>query len=277
MPQPLLKRPGALPAAIALASGCLGLALASIPGCAVATIPIAAFGVLAGALSCLAILMQSPIRSSGILPVIGSGASLSILLAALFFPALLGSTFSEWRSGTVANDAQLLLIPLKPGAGAKLRLDDAGCADASLAAIQQDQVRVRIAEARETTIELTPARSDWNGKKFLVVRIHIQQIGGRHGLEFYHWGTPSPQKDTALPTLNDAAGNTFHPLKFEDNTLIKGQTLHQELHAGAIVSDLLVFETPPSAPMAYRLTLPAHAWAGCGAFKFLIPESFLKH
>src|SRR5262249_37245882 len=159
-----------------------------------------------------------------------------------------------------AAAAKVRFIPVSLANSAEAVLHKDGWADASLTAIQQEQIRVQILSAGFETIELRPEKPELAGKKFLVVRLKLQQTGAARGLEYHHWGPNSPWPAKPTPLLQDAKGTQVRPLSFEDKTLIHGQQIKKELYASALVPDFLVFDVAPVKGTSYRLTLPAYAW-----------------
>jgi hypothetical protein len=272
--RPFLRRPGSLIGMLAITAAGAGLACASIPGLPIATVPLSIASIGVGLAGLLTLLGNSPKRTAWILPVVGAAAGAVLLFVALQLPAFLGPTYERWKQGGLDPSA-MRFIPLEVANAGRVKLDEQGWANAEVAAVQQDQVRVQVFQPKLERIELRPEQPTLVDKKFLVIRVGIEQVGPARGLEFYHWGQHNPAPDKPVPVLTDSLGKQYRPLEFGRDTLIVGQKLHELLFTGKKVAAVLVFEIPRgNAP--YRLTLPAHAWGGSGEFRFTIPSSLVQ-
>lgn len=274
--KPIFERPGAVAGVVSLLFGGGGLALAPVHGFAFCTIPLGVVGLLSGIVGLILVLDRGVGRMSFIMPAFGAAASGGVLFVALFFPAALGPSFSQWRHSVIDDPHALQFIPLNLADAKKARLEDGGWANAATAAIQQDQMRVQVIKSAMEAVDLRPENPQFAGKKFLVVTLRLHQVGAERGLEFHHWGPHSRYPEKADPTLRDQAGKEYRQLTFDEGTIIAGQTLFAPLYAGAIVHALLVFDVPDTGAPSYKLTLPAHAWGGKGDFKFAIPSKHIR-
>ncbi|MBI3406819.1 MAG: hypothetical protein HY040_00495 [Planctomycetes bacterium] len=274
---PLLKRPGSMTGVVALVLTGLGLVCASFTPVALLTAPLSACGLLIGLAGWASLVGQPSRRTARALPIAASAIGAVVLFVAMIFPSALGPTYALVKQGGGSSAGLLKFIPIDLASGTATPLQDQGWANASLAAVQQDQIRVQILAAEFKTIDVRPEKPEITGKKFMVVQLRLQQVGATRGLEYHHWGPHSPWPDKPAPILLDAKGKPYRPLTFADGTLIHGQQIKKELYASATLPDFLVFDVPAAKGESYRLTLPAYAWGGKSDFKFALSANFMKH
>jgi hypothetical protein len=224
---------------------------------------LAAAAGLVGSVAC-----RRAYRSGRPLVMPGAAAVLGIVLFlfAVAYPPALGPRYEASRD-RAPPESEVRVIPHTP------YLDDPGVqsaewVDAGKASLQQGRVRVEVTE-----VCVQPGTSA-GGELF--VRIRMQRTKSGQEIAAGAFAAPLMWDERVRATLRDAAGTTY-----AQKTLPTGRARGPGPTSASTVTidvshELLLFDAPSSVADALRLELPASAWGGTGALRFLIPGAMVR-
>jgi hypothetical protein len=251
-----------------LAAG--ALLSASIQATLFLTRPVAGLGLVLGLVGTAVAAAGRPVRM--VVPALGAVMSGVVLVVALAFPDLLGPRYEASREKSTFDASAVRVIPLQLTARGTDGLESEGYADASRAAVQQGNIRVRVIGATVAPVQVVDSVKRYTKRPYLAVTVQVQHLGTGSPVRLVHWGT------TGERTVPDAAatsnGKKLAPADL-DGEVPFGVSYGQDLFPGRSASDLLLFAAPgPGASV--RLELPAEMWGGRGAFRFQLPDSMIS-
>lgn len=247
---------------VACVAACAAAVVASFHETAFLTRPLAGVAVLVGVVSILLTLGSRPLAF--VLPAIGTGVSVVVLVLAFVSPGTLSPQYEASRQPVTFNSEAVEFVALSLDSGQQLALD--GWADASKAAVQQGTVRVQVTSATLGPVDIEPrdnAKSRLTKERYLTIAVRVQHLGHDVPVTFIPWS-----HDTAV----ERNGRRSTALDLTPH-VVTGQLRDPiQLHPGKMVGTVFVFEAS-THPEPIRLELPAEAWGGRGMFRFSIPAS----
>jgi hypothetical protein len=247
----------------------LALIAATIRPTTILTQPLSGIGLLLGLISAVAVGGARPVRL--VLPLCGAGVSAVVLIAALFFPDVLGPRYAESRLTADTDANAIRVVALRLTANGNEALETDGYADASRAAVQQGMFRVKILSATVGPVQVVDAKRRYTKQSYLAVTVQIQDLGSASRVRLVHWGAPGER--TVPDATATAGGRTLAPANLGADVPV-GVSYGQYVFPARSATDLLVFEAPLPGT-SVRLELPAEAWDGHGVFRFQIPSSMI--
>jgi hypothetical protein len=262
------NRAYALGVAACLAGG-VGLVAGSVAPVAFLTRPLSGVGV---ALGLLGVLSATGGRPRGpLFAVAGAVLSGLVLGVSLLAPSVLGPRYEASRLRSDYDPDAVRVVPLRLDPGGSEGLEHDGYADASRAAVQQGFIRVRVTGATLGPLSSREPKRKPTAQPYLSVGVRVQHLGHGPAVRFIHWGVT---EERAVPPAAAEADGLRLPARLNWADLPVRPVLVQELWSGLAAETLLLFD-PPTSPGTVRLELPAEAWGGRGAFRFLIPRSMI--
>src|SRR6266571_5029138 len=149
------------------------LLAASLPRLTVVTLPLAALGVLVGAVAIYQVAHAKPVRR--VLPIAGAIASALLLVLAWLAPQWLGPVYHASRERSDYSPEAVVAVPLRLGTeGEALETD--GWADASRASLQQDRVRIQVVAVSVGPVKLASPKG-MSKESYVAVSLAIQHLG----------------------------------------------------------------------------------------------------
>jgi hypothetical protein len=248
--------------ALAFLCGSLAVLMISVPPAKALVVPLSAVGVFLGFFG----LLWSVWRPAGSLSaVFGLVVSVPVCLLALVRPALLGlSIIPEERADNLPR-----VVKLRHADEAAIAPRAGEWADAGNQAVQQGDVRVRLASAAIKHVQLEQGRATRvSPQKKLVLRLRISNAGWSRIIEYTGW-------DQARVRLTDPAKREYRAAVFGPGVRVAGQIGRAELAPAKWVEEVLVFETPPANVESLRLELSLAAFGGSGSLPLEIPRALV--
>jgi hypothetical protein len=221
-------------------------------------------------------LLPAEHRAPSFLSVAGAALPTLVLVAALFFPQLLGSAFLAWRTKESVEYTGIYVLPLGGAHNNKVSADP-DWADAGKFSLQQGQVNVQVLSASIRRMGETKTGSGETiaAGEHCVVRLRIEESVSGSGLSAARSAARSPHHLDIRPHLTQGAGEvrellgelSIPPLETQE----KGPAfpINFEDH-------LFVFEAPNERPEYLHLEIPTASWGGKGSFRFTIPASMIQ-
>jgi hypothetical protein len=206
-----------------------------------------------------------------LLPVALVVVATAVFITSFAAPELLGPTYAASRLKPGEDDIQV--IP-HPQYVRDTRLRSAEWVDASRASVRQGRFRVEVLHARVGPGWLAGQPSV--SKQYLLVHIRLHRHKTPAEMEAGAFAPPVAWPANIRATLWDATGNQYDQQQVEaPRTAGPGHSSS----LGAIVDEtdeVLAFDIPIGSIKSLKLELPAAAWGGKGAIKFVIPGSMIK-
>jgi hypothetical protein len=233
-------------------------------------LPLSGLALLAGITALVRTLRSG--RSRLTFPTAGVAVAGTVVLAALAFPEVLGSTYRGFRERRSTDAAVIRRLPLHGKAGRPGGADSAW-ADASRTALQQGPVTVQVDEVAVTPLRGVPApNQEGKGGVYLVVRLSVRLEPRASESAAEPLDDAAALQEKYRPKVWDVAGKVYELL-----TVQTGDSAEKDRGVSPGVSSrVLVFEAPAASVPGFRLEVPAAAWGGSGAFRFGIPGSMIR-
>lgn len=261
------------PAALALLFGAAAVLAASVPGVYVASIPLAGVGLLFS----LAGIVYAIGREKGmVLAVIATAVNGVTLLMMLVAPGLVNPHLVMESEKPSFELPKLASVPTT-GKGEGRVLDDSEWTDASNAAIQREDVWVKVSSARLERVGLeSQGRRLLSDQRYLVIRVQLANNGVERVIEYKSWRGYQSASGNARVVLQDSAGRTIASAGFPADTHLVGAVREARIFPDKSLDDLLVFQPPVGDYQHLDLILPGQAVGVQGDFRFRIPRSMVR-
>jgi hypothetical protein len=208
-------------------------------------------------------------------PLAGAAGSTMILLAASFFPNLLGPAYVTSRGKGGVDPMTIRAIPIGGSHESSASLD-ADWVDATKASLQLGPVNVQVvgvlirrADAVKSSSNKQIAPGD-----YCFVRIRTQEQVAAGQFSAKRSQTHESHIEDASLKLTDSAAKS-HELQ----GVLKAEVMDKQLKGPAFPvsfqDHVFIFEAPASRPNSLRLEIDAKAWGGKAALRFAIPGSMI--
>jgi hypothetical protein len=258
-------RPANYPGLFAFFLASLACLSLSLPGAGWLAVPLAGAALALGG----AALALPAARSRGVL-----AAALGLIVGTGVLAVAGYQSVVFWRA-TSGDDplapagAQAVVHLRGHGVERHLEPKEAEWVDASRDAIQQGDVRVRVAAVALET--LAPAARGLPSERRLVIRLRVSNAGADRLVPYAGWGTAD-----AGPRLRDDQGRVYPstPPTGRESARPVGRA---EIPPEKWVDDVLVFEAPAARTGPLRLELPGPATGAEGKLQFLIPRAMVRN
>lgn len=109
-----------------------------------------------------------------------------------------------------------------------------------------------------------------------MIALRIENLSDKKQSKYSTW-VPDLDAAKTVGKLTDDRGTELKRVTFGFGNNVKDRTVTDDLTPGKVISDLLLFETPPAGAVSFRLELPG---ANCGvkdSFVFQFDAAKLKH
>jgi hypothetical protein len=249
------------------------LLCASVPVLCRFVIPLAALGMIVGAVGLLRALVQR--RSRLPVPAIGMALVTAVVCTALLSPRLLGPAFLAYRARDAADSDVIRVVPfagsLLPAGGL-----DPEWLDASQAALQQGRVNLRVISAHLRRVTAKSAAAEkLSAGDYYFIRLRTQEVVPPRQFAAARSQAPAPRFDKVRPRLLNLAGKAC-----ELSQVLEATAVQKERKAStfpvAVQDQVFVFEASPTGQESLRLEVPAEAWSQRGSFRFTVPSSMIQ-
>jgi hypothetical protein len=258
---------------VALFACAAALLCAWIPKLCGLVIPLAIVGAFVG-LSGL-VLVLSVAQQRLLLPIAAAAGPVVFLLAAWFFPVVLGPAYMASRAKGSVDPTAIRAVPIEGSFNSSSPLDPEWV-DATKASLQLGQVNVQV---MNVSIRRAEAVKSVTGKRippgnYCFVRIRTQeQVAASQFSVNRSQSRSSPIEDAAL-TLTGIENRNY-----ELHGVLKVEAVDKQRKGLAFPvsfqDHVFLFEAPAARPDHLRLEIAADAWGGEGAFRFTIPRSMI--
>ncbi len=261
------------PAALALLCGAAALLTASLPGVYVASIPLAGLGLLFS----LGGIVYAVGREKGmVLAVIATAVNGLTLLMMLVAPGLVNPHLAMESEKPSFELPKLASVPTT-GKGEGRILEEAEWTDASNAAIQREDVWVKVASTRIERVGLeSQGRRLLSDQRYLVIRVQLANNGVARAIEYKSWREYQNAPGPSRVVLQDSAGRTIAAAGFPADTHLVGAVREARIFPDKSFDDFLVFQLPAGDYQHLDLILPGQAVGVQGDFRFRIPRSTVR-
>jgi hypothetical protein len=262
----------------ALGMGALFLCLAAlicawIPKLCGWVIPLSVAGALAGLAASVLVLYVAQKRL--FLPIAGAAGPVVILLAASFFPKLLGPAYMASRAKGGVEPAAIRAVPIG-GSPRSSNWVDPDWVDATKATLQLGQVNVQV---MSVAIRRARAAKTLSGERiatgeYCFVQLRTQAVVAASEFSAKWPQTQSSRYEDGRLKLTGSADKSY---EFHGVLNVEAVDKQRERRAFPVSfqDHVFIFEAPAAKPSYLRLEIASEAWGGNGAFHFTIPGSMI--
>jgi len=260
-------------AALSLLFGAVGLLTASLPGIHVGSIPLSGVGLL---FALLGVLYAVGREKGMVLAVIATAVNGLTLLMVLVAPGLVNPQLTMDSEKPSVELPKLASVPTT-GKGEGRMLEESEWTDASNAAIQRQDVWVKVLSARIEQVGLEmQGRRVLSNQRYLVIRVQLANNGVERAIEYKSWRDYQNASGDARVVLRDSGGRTLGPAGFPADTRLVGAVRQARIFPDKSHDDFLVFQPPAGDYSFLDLLLPGQAVGVEGEFRFRIPRSMVR-
>src|SRR5262249_43763447 len=236
-------------------------------------IPLAIVGAFVGLSGLVLVLYVAQKRF--FLPIAAAAGPVIFLLAAWFFPELLGPAYMASRAKGSVDPTAIRAVPIEGSFHSSGPLDPEWV-DASKASLQLGQVNVQV---MNVSIRRAEAVKSATGKRiapgdYCFVRIRTQEQVAASQFSVNRSQTHSSPIEEAVLSLTGSENKSY-----ELRGVLKVEAVGKQRKGLAFPVSfqdyVFLFEAPAARPDHLRLEIAGDAWGGEGAFRFTIPRSMI--
>ncbi len=156
-------------------------------------------------------------------------------------------------------------------------VDSEAWVDASVSAVQQNDVRVRVVSAIVGSVKFKTLPPDPGPNvKRLQIALRLTSVNYKQPIAYESWADPVWPAGKFEPRLTDSLNRVYRRVTFPPGAELEGVSPGRILSGGKPVNDLLIYETPPLDQIAYlRLELPGAAIGATGLIRLEIPRVWI--
>lgn len=274
----------------ALVLGIVAAIFCWIPFLGMLTVPIAAIGLLLGALGFLVSLIG---RRSGVgmpfagLFICGTAIVIAVMSTGGAANAITKSFLEDWKTtnqtnqqvaGTSSTGGASNVPTTKPTISSLAPADEEWVTADS--GVRQGDVAVRV---RSAEVGIVRVLEDFSGdtstskEPALMVKLDIRNISDSRKVEYHGWaGERYSFASRDFASIQDNFGNTYKRIGYGVTNRPVGQVTTESIYPGKSITDLLVFERPVDKAEYLNLELPGKNFGGSGMLRMRIPAKMVK-